>query len=471
MPRVRAHLLTIGDELLSGDIVDKNKAWLGRRCRALGLEVVRATTVRDRQQEIVDAIHVAAGDAQVCLVSGGLGPTTDDLTAASAAVAAGVGLVRDQGLADRLTDFFASRGRELVETNLKQADLPAGASVLDNPIGTAAGFALDVRSPDAEGALGAGAGAGPGCWLFSMPGVPRELHLMMREQVEPRLRERFELEPIPRRIYRALGSGESTVQHNVEAVLAAARERSPGLANMFVHFRARYPEVQLILEATPGQAGAGAGAGASAAELATLDEPLAQAIGPALYAIEGDAVDAGEGSGELAGLLVRKLIEEGLTLATAESCTGGGVGQTVTSVSGSSACFVGGVISYSNAVKIAQLGVPERVLEAHGAVSEPVARAMAEGVRARLGADIGVSTTGVAGPGGGTEAKPVGTVDVAVATAEGTTYKRLRLFGRRETVRYATIMWALKLIWDQLPGQSSKQTPAPAGSAPAQTAD
>ncbi len=426
--RVRAHLLMIGDELLSGDVVDRNKAWLGRRCRVLGVEVIRASTIRDREAEIVAAMRSAAEEAELCLVSGGLGPTTDDLTAACAAAAAGVGLVRRPELAARLETFFAERGRALIEANLKQADLPEGALVLDNPIGTAAGFAVELG----------------GCWLFSMPGVPRELQQMMREQVEPRVRERFELRPVPRRVYRALGSGESSVQHNVAGVLAGARARSPGLANMFVHYRARYPEVQLILEATPGAAAEQAGA--SAEELASLDAELRAAIGPALYSISaGDDEDE-----SLVKLLVTRLCERGLTLASAESCTGGGIGAAITSVPGSSACFVGGVIAYANSVKIAQLGVAPEDLEAHGAVSEPVARQMAEGARARLGASIGVSTTGVAGPGGGTEAKPVGTVDVAVASSAGTIYKRLKLFGKRETIRYATTQWALKLVLDSL---------------------
>lgn len=429
MASVRAHLLTIGDELLSGDIIDKNKAFLGQRCRALGVEVVRATTVRDRRGEIVSALREAADDAQVCLVSGGLGPTTDDLTVASAAAAAGVGLVRHEDLAARLEAFFQSRGRELVEANLRQADLPVGAEVLANPIGTAAGFALTLQGH-----------AGP-CVIYSTPGVPREMQLMMREQIEPRLRERFALRPVPRRVYRALGRGESTVQQLVGPVLEAARARSPGLAHMFVHYRARYPEVQLILEATPGPDGDQA----SAEELASLDRALAEAIGPALYAVAPD-----EGPPELDALLVPALVERGLTIASAESCTGGGIGFALTSIPGSSATVLGGVISYANQVKIEVLGVPASTLEAHGAVSEPVARAMAEGVRARLGADIGVSTTGIAGPGGGTPEKPVGTVDVAVATADETIYKRLRIHGRRDTVRYASIRWALKLVWDRL---------------------
>jgi len=263
------------------------------------------------------------------------------------------------------------------------------------------------------------------------------------------VRERCSVAPIPRRIYRAVGSGESSVQHNVQGVLAQARERSPGLANVFVHYRARYPEVQLILEATPGSGPDGVAARAE--ELASLDEPLRAAIGPALYLIS-DGEDEDE---SLAKLLVTRLIERGLMLVSAESCTGGGIGAAVTSVAGSSACFLGGVIAYSNEIKIAQLGVSPDDLEVHGAVSEPVARAMAEGARTRLGAAspssvIGISTTGIAGPGGGSEAKPVGTVDIAVATATGTTYKRLRLFGKRDTIRHAATQWALKLVLDQL---------------------
>ncbi len=437
MARPRAHLLTIGDELLSGDVVDGNKAWLAQRCRLLGVEVVRAATVRDREDEIVAAIHAAAEHADLCLVSGGLGPTTDDLTAESAAKAAGVELERNPDLAARLTAFFTQRlaGRSpltaemaaLIELNLNQADLPAGATVLDNPIGTAAGFGLQIR----------------GCWFYSMPGVPRELRKMMCEQVEPRLLAMpgWAITPIARRIYRAIGRGESSLQQGVSPVLAAARARSPGLASMFVHYRARYPEVTLMLEATPGSDGVAA----TVDELASLDEALREGIGPALY-----AVGPGMGPPGLAAVVVGALIERGLTLATAESCTGGGIGEAITAVAGSSACFLGGVIAYANVIKQGQLGVSSADLDQHGAVSEPVARAMAEGARLRLGSDLAIAVSGIAGPGGGTPDKPVGTVDVALAHSEGTDYKRLSLFGNRAAIRRATVLWALKMVWDRL---------------------
>ncbi|MFV8749301.1 CinA family nicotinamide mononucleotide deamidase-related protein [Nannocystaceae bacterium ST9] len=437
MARPRAHLLTIGDELLSGDVIDGNKAWLAQRCRLLGVEVVRATTVRDREDEIVAAIHAAAEQADLCLVSGGLGPTTDDLTAASAAKAAGVGLERDAELAAGLTAFFsrriptprseaAARDRDaLIELNLKQADLPRGATILANPIGTAAGFGLQVG----------------GCWLCSMPGVPRELRKMMREQVEPRVRERWNLSPVARRIHRAIGRGESSLQQGVSPALAEARTRSPGLANMYVHYRARYPEVTLILEATAGPDGVAA----TPEELTSLDAALREGIGPALYAL-----GPGNGPPELAHVLVAALIERNLTLATAESCTGGGIGEAITAVPGSSACFLGGVIAYANAIKQNLLGVDPVDLDTHGAVSEPVARAMAAGARARLGSDLAIAVSGIAGPSGGTPDKPVGTVDLALAHAEGTDYKRLELFGNRAAIRRATVLWALKMVWDRL---------------------
>lgn len=431
MPRPRAHLLTIGDELLSGDVVDGNKAWLAERCRLLGVEVVRAATLRDREDEIVAAIQAAAAHADLVITSGGLGPTTDDLTALAVARAAGIGLERNAELAARITAFFSRRmpgNQALIELNLKQADLPAGATVLDNPIGTAAGFGVQMGS------------AAP-CWVFSLPGVPRELRKMMREQVEPRVISTFGVAPIARRIYRAIGRGESSLQQGVTPALEHARSRSPGLAAMYVHYRARYPEVTVILEATPDSEGVAA----TPDELASLDAALHEGIGPALYAI-----GPGRGPADLPTAIVRSLIARGMTLATAESCTGGGIGEAITSVAGSSACFLGGVIAYANAIKQGQLGVPAELIVEHGAVSEPVVRAMAEGARARLSADLGIAVSGIAGPGGAMPGKPVGTVDVALAHAGGTEYKRLSLLGNRATIRRATVLWALKMIWDHL---------------------
>lgn len=416
-----AHILTVGDELLSGDTINSNLAYLGERCRRLGVEVVRALSVRDRIDEIVGALREAAA-VDLCLVSGGLGPTSDDLTAEAVARACGVGLVRDPASVAAIEALFAARGRPMPDINRKQADFPAGAEVLPNPIGTAPGFA--ARLPG-------------GCLVACMPGVPREMKLMMVEQVEPRLRQNFALPEIPRRVYRLLGRGESAIAVQVEPIVAAARERSPGLRAVYLHYRAATPQVLLILE---GLAGAD-GARATAEELRGLDAPLAEALAPALYGI---------GEAELELRVLAACRRAGLWLATAESCTGGQIAARLTGIAGSSAVFRGGVVAYDNAVKTGVLGVPAEAIAAHGAVSEPVARAMAEGARRVLSADLAVGITGVAGPGGGSPDKPVGTVDVAVADAEGCTYKRLTLFGDRALIQHAAAAWALKLVWDRL---------------------
>lgn len=425
MAQATVHILTIGDELLAGDIVDRNSAHMARWCRSRGLVVKRSVSVRDRQPEIVAALHEAARDGDICLVSGGLGPTTDDLTAESVAAAAGVGLRRDPEIVRRLEAFFESRGRRIVEANRKQADFPEGAEVLDNPVGTAPGFAVELREPSA-------------LWVACMPGVPHEMHRMLAEQVEPRVRERFSVLEVPRRIYRALGSGESAVQEKIRVAVDEARGRSAGLANVLLHYRAHMPEVLLNFEALAGEDGSPA---ATHDELGSLDAGLREALGRALYGI---------GEAPLQVRVVRALIDNGRTLATAESCTAGLLGHVITEVPGASAAFPGGVISYSNAVKRDQLGVPAQMLEEHGAVSEPVARAMAEGARRLMGSDLSVSITGIAGPDGGSAEKPVGTVHLAVCDENGTEYKRVRLHGNRGTVRRASAMWALKLVWDRL---------------------
>ncbi len=424
----QAQILTIGDELLSGDTVNGNLAFLGERCRGLGISVLRAVSVRDRIDEIVAALADVSRWADVCLISGGLGPTSDDLTAEAVALACGVPLVRSAEAEAAMVALFARYKRPMPEINRKQADLPAGADLLENPIGTAPGFA--VHLPDS-------ADRGRRCWVACMPGVPREMRRMMTEQIEPRLTRAFELPVVQRRVYRAIGRGESAIAVDIEPIVAEARTRSPGLANLYIHYRATAPQVLVIAEGTPGPDGARA----TAQELTSLDDAFTQSLQPALYGI-GDA--------DLAQRVVAALRRAGQTVSSAESCTGGRVGALLTEVAGASACFFGGVIAYDNTVKTGVLGVLPADLSQHGAVSEAVARAMATGARRVLGTDFAVATTGIAGPGGGSEEKPVGTVDIAVADGEGCTYKRLQLFGERALIQHVSAMWALKLLWDRL---------------------
>lgn len=427
-PMAQAQILTIGDELLSGDTVNSNLAFLGERCRRLGVTVVRAVTVRDRVEEIVAALADAARWADICLVSGGLGPTSDDRTAEAVAAACGVSLVRNAEAEAAIAAMFARFRREMPEINRKQADLPAGADMLVNPIGTAPGFAVTL--PDS-------ADRGRGCWVACMPGVPREMKRMMAEQVEPRLGRDFVLPQVERRIYRAIGRGESAIAADLEPIVAEARRRSPGLANLYLHYRAAMPQVLVIAEG----AGGPDGAQATAAELASLDEAFVAALRPALY---------GLGELDLPARVVGALCRNQKTVVSAESCTGGRVGALLTGVAGASGCFLGGVVAYDNRIKVEALDVSAADLAAHGAVSEAVARAMAEGARRRLGSDFAVATTGIAGPDGGTPDKPVGTVDVAVADAEGCSYKRLSLHGERGLIQQVAALWALKLLWDRM---------------------
>ncbi|MCH9680633.1 MAG: CinA family nicotinamide mononucleotide deamidase-related protein [Deltaproteobacteria bacterium] len=424
IPTPVAHILTVGDELLAGDIVDGNKAKMASCARAQGLEVRRAVTVRDRLEEIAEALRQAAEHADVCLVSGGLGPTTDDLTSASVAEAAGVSMVRDAEAEARLEEKFRRYGRPMADANRKQADFPEGADILANPIGSAEGLRSTLPG-------------GRQCQVFVMPGVPRELEKMLAEQVVPRLHERFGLITIPRRVYRVLGHGESSVAAKVEPLVAEARLRSPGLAAVYVHYRASMPEVSVIVEATQGDDGPRA----TVEELASFDAPFIEVLSPGIYGI---------GAATLPPRVVAAMVEARLRLAVAESCTGGGLGAQITAVPGSSACFRGGIISYDNEIKQSLLGVAEALLVEHGAVSEPVSRAMAVGARDRFGSDLGVGITGIAGPGGGSPEKPVGTVHVAVADGSETFHKALRLRGNRGTVQRAAALWATKLVWDRL---------------------
>lgn len=420
-PAPIAEVLSIGDELLSGDTINTNAAFLGARARALGIELRNVVTLRDRLDEIVVALRVALGRSSVVLVSGGLGPTTDDLTTAAIARAADRPLVRDDGAVARLTEKFRRLGRTMPEANLKQADLPAGAQWLDNPIGSAEGFVIELG----------------GAVVFVMPGVPREMQKMMREQVEPRLRQRHALGATARRMYRTLGMGESALAERIEPVVARARERSPGLRAMFLHYRASAPEVFVVLEALRDELGHAA----TPAELAALDDELGAALAPALYGI---------GEADLATRIVAAATRHGKRIAFAESCTAGLASGLLAAVPGASLCLDGGIVAYDNRVKIGLLGVDQALLAEHGAVSEPVARAMAQGGVRSLGSDLCVAVTGIAGPGGGTPEKPVGTVHFAVSDGATTTHLRLQLRGDRGTLQRSAALWAHKLLWDRL---------------------
>jgi nicotinamide-nucleotide amidase len=383
MAAMKAEVLTIGDELLRGEIVDSNKSFLSDRLLRLDIETHFHASVRDVPEDMTDAFRRAAARSDVVLVSGGLGPTRDDLTSEVLASSFGRELVLDEQALAGIRAFFQSVGREMTDNNASQARFPAGAEVLDNPIGTAPGFMLEV-----EGTL-----------FFVMPGVPRELHRMMDEQVLPRVAKRSGAsgQVVRATLLRTFGMGESTLDAEL-ADLATEDDLTLG-------FRTSFPDNYLrplARAATEREA---------RDKLDALCAAIRGRLGALVYA-EGE-VTMEQVVGEL-------LVKHGRSIALAESCTGGLIAQRITDVPGSSAYFTGGVVAYANEAKRDLLGVPAALLEAHGAVSEPVARAMAEGVRARFGADLGLATTGISGPDGGSDEKPVGTVHLALADADGT---------------------------------------------------
>ncbi len=380
---MRAEILTIGDELLRGEIIDSNKSHLSERLLSLDIESHWHSSVRDEPEDMIDAFRRAADRADVVLVSGGLGPTRDDLTSEVLARSFGRELVLDESALETIRAFFRSVGREMTENNASQAYFPAGSEILANPIGTAPGFVLEIE----------------GTPIFCMPGVPRELYRMMDEQVLPRLSTRMEKggEVVRARLLRTFGMGESTLDAELVDIAAGG--------GVTLGFRTSFPDNYLRPVAR------GATARDAEAKLDRVCAAIRERLGDLVY---------GEGEETLEAVTGRLLVEQGRTVAVAESCTGGLLAEKITDVPGSSAYFLGGVVAYANEAKTALLDVPEAMLAEHGAVSDPVARAMAEGVRVRFGASIGVSTTGISGPDGGTEEKPVGLVHVGIASDEGT---------------------------------------------------
>jgi nicotinamide-nucleotide amidase len=379
---VKAEILTVGDELLRGEILDSNKSLLSERLLSLDIETRWHTSVGDDPADMTDAFRRAAGRSDVVLVSGGLGPTRDDLTMKVLGESFGLKLVLHEPSLAEIRAFFARFGREMAPNNEKQAWFPEGAEVLPNPIGTAPGALLEV-----EGTL-----------FFCMPGVPRELERMLDEQVLPRLAARRPVGTVVRaRLLRTFGMGESNLDDLLSDVAADG--------DVVLGFRTSFPDNYLRPVAR------GASPEEAERKLARTCDAIRARLGPLVYAEGETTLEA----------VVGELLQRGRkTLAVAESCTGGLLAERISAVPGASGWFRGGVVAYADAAKSALLGVPEAALREHGAVSEPVARAMAEGARGRFDADLGVATTGIAGPTGGSAEKPVGLVFVALARAEGT---------------------------------------------------
>lgn len=407
-----AAVLCIGTELTRGEIINTNASWLAERLTTLGLEVTAIDVVDDDRARIVAALRRLSATHDVIIATGGLGPTTDDITSECAAVAAGVELARDEASLEAIRGRMQRFGRTMATSNEKQADFPAGATILPNRRGTAPGFAVSLGDARA----------------YFLPGVPHELHAMFDEQIAPELAQKVSTRVHQVRL-RTFGLPESTVNDRLSGI-----EAEHGVT---VGYRAHFPEIEVKL----------------LARAATDDEAArrARSAADATRARLGDVV-FGEGDVELTEVIGALLAERGWRLGVAESCTGGQVAALFTACAGSSAYFAGGVVSYANDAKRRLLGVPESLIAEHGAVSEPVARAMAEGALRALGVEIALSLTGVAGPNGGTAEKPVGLVHFAVATASGVTARQLVWPGSRGQVQRLAAFAGCALVRELLSG-------------------
>lgn len=411
MPSVE--LVAVGTEILLGQLVDTNTAFIAARLAEAGIDVHATHAVGDNRERIAAAIHSALNRAEGVLTTGGLGPTIDDITKEAVCDALGLGVQLYEPALAHMEAVFASHGRPMRPNNRKQAELPEGSQPLDNPNGTAPGFI----------AFAAG-----GKFVACMPGVPREMKPMLEGQVVPFLRERFGArERIYTRVLHTIGIGESEIDHRIDDLFRSYE--NPKVAVLAHDFRA---DVKITAKA------------ASEADAEAMIAPLQEDIERRLLGHIFGRDDATPASAVLT--LLR---ERGRTLAIAESCTGGLVSAALTSVPGASLSFRGGVVAYDNAVKVAQLGVDAETLATAGAVSEEAAREMARGARARLGADVGLSTTGIAGPDGGTPEKPVGLVWIALDDGE-TRAHRMQLRGDRDAIQRRATTAALGILWRDL---------------------
>ncbi len=403
---VHVEILATGDELLTGQVVDTNSPWLMDRLWDLGVMVRRKVLVGDDREDLDAALRDTTARADVVVMCGGLGPTEDDLTAERVAAVSGVPLVVDEGSLRTIEERFRRFGRTMTPNNAKQARFPRGAEVIPNRFGTAPGFAATLGR----------------ALVVCLPGPPPEFRGLCEEWLLPRIAARTG-EAIAARLVKLFAVPESHADHAMRPVMD-----DPASAGVRFGFRAHWPEIHVKWSVT----------GADAA--ARADRILA-----AVRGIFGDAI-FGEGKDELPDVVVARLAARGERVATAESCTGGLAAELLTRVSGASAVFDLGVVAYGNAMKERLLGVPAATLEANGAVSEAVARALAEGARRTGGATWGIGLTGIAGPTGGTPEKPVGTVHVALAGPPGTTAVARLYRGDRERVRRIAAYEALNLL-------------------------
>jgi nicotinamide-nucleotide amidase len=412
---LKAEILSVGTELLLGEIVDTNASYLSQKLAELGIDVLHRQTVGDNLGRLTEAIRTALSRADVVLLTGGLGPTDDDLTREGIAEATGRPLVRVPHSEQVLRAFFASRNRPFTDANLKQADVPEGGEHMENVNGTAPGVFLRW-----EGKL-----------IFAAPGPPVELREMTERSILPLLRRH--LGEAPQLYTRSLllaDIGESQVADLLRDLIDHQTDPTIAMYASPAQVRLRFATKALTREEAE-------------ARFAPVEAQVREVLGTRVFGVDGDTMPS---------IIGRLLRERHQTLAVAESCTGGLIASRLTDIPGASDYFVTGVVAYANETKTRLLGVPEELLQRFGAVSEECARAMAENVRADSQADYGIATTGIAGPGGGTAEKPVGLVYMAVADANGTVCQSQNWPGTREQFKARTSQMALSLLRKRILG-------------------
>ncbi len=410
---MKAEIITIGDELLIGQIVDTNSAWIAEHFNQAGIEICQITSVRDNMEHIVDALHQAAGKRDLVILTGGLGPTKDDITKPALCKYFDTRLIFNEGVFEQIRERFKHRNISMNSLNRDQALVPESCVVLPNRVGTAPGMWFEKEDTI----------------FVSVPGVPFEMQYLVENEVLPRLRNNGKIRAIFHKTVLTQGLPESILAERIESWESALPE------NIRLAYLPNPMSVRLRLSAI------GNDIQVLKTQVEQEIEQLKRIIPENIFGYDDDT---------LAGAVGRLLLEKKQTLAVAESCTGGYISHLITSVPGSSGWYNGGIVAYSNAIKQNLLGVPVESIQKYGAVSEQVVRHMAEGARKKLNAGFAVATSGIAGPAGGTEEKPVGTVWIAVATPEKTVAEKFVFGDNRERNIVRSSQTALQLLRKQL---------------------
>lgn len=409
--------IAVGTELLLGQLVDTNTPWIAGQLSSIGIDVLGTHAIGDNRDRIAAVVRDVLSRRDGAIVTGGLGPTVDDLTKEAVCDALGLDTELYQPALTHMIAVFESFGRPMPENNRKQAQLPRGSRALENPNGTAPGFI---------------AFANDGKFVACMPGVPREMQPMLLQRLVPWLRERFSPDSaIFTRTIHTIGIGESDVDRRIEDLFRAGE--NPKIAVLAHDGRT---DVKIMAKAHDAEA--------AEAAIAPLQDEIERRLDGFVYGRDDET---------LASAVARLLIDGTMRLATAESCTGGRLAAALTERAGASRTYVGGIVAYDNAVKVSVLNVPAGTIERDGAVSQSVVEAMARGACAALSADVAVATTGIAGPNGGTPEKPVGLVWFAVSSSDGATVSRRFVFrGERVGIQTRATTYAMGLLWRFLRG-------------------